>query len=199
MADRFSCYKDLVNEMEEGKDFQIVHSFPYGSIAAVVAPHGGKIEKYTSELACIIAGHSFAYYSFEGMLPNNNRDLHITSHNFDEPIALDLVTNVDLVLGIHGMRDRTDGIKVCLGGLDLQLVDHLAEQLTKIDVKNRKTGHDFPAVHPNNICNRGRLGAGAQLELSLSFRNTLFDQGNSAFRLVFAESVRKAMNLRIGG
>lgn len=198
MADRFNCYEMLANEMLEGRDYRIVQEVPPDSIAAIVAPHGGKIESHTSELARIIAEPSFAFYSFLGTLPKKNRDLHVTSHNFDEPIALDLVANVDVVLGIHGMQDRADGVDVCLGGLDAYFVEILADELDAVGIRSLKSGHDFPAMHPKNICNRGRTEAGAQLELSLSLRNALFNSDSRFDRLAFVDSVKRAVNMRIG-
>ena len=198
MADQFESFETLAEVMVEGRDYQIVRNFPDGSLAAIVAPHGGKIEPHTSELARMIAEQCFAFYAFEGMLPSGNRNLHVTSHNFDEPIALDLVARVDVVVGIHGMQDRTDGVNVCLGGLDTDLIELLSDELEGVGINSMKTGHDFPARHPSNICNRGRSATGAQLEISSSMRKGLFRPAGKTERATFADCVRRAVFSRIG-
>ena len=53
---------------------------------AVVAPHGGGIERATSAIARAIAGGDHNLYLFEGRLPSLNYErLHLTSHRYDEP------------------------------------------------------------------------------------------------------------------
>jgi phage replication-related protein YjqB (UPF0714/DUF867 family) len=55
-----------------------------GSDVCIIAPHGGKIEKWTSEIATALAGDDYNLYLFEGLKRAKNRDLHITSSRFDE-------------------------------------------------------------------------------------------------------------------
>jgi len=45
----------------------------------VMAIHGGGIEPGTSELADAIAGSRHGYYSFRGLMPSDNRILHLTN------------------------------------------------------------------------------------------------------------------------
>ena len=53
---------------------------------------------------------------------------------------------------------------------------HLAAELgaamTKADLECNLDGHEFPGIHPHNVCNRGRRGVGVQLELSATFRES---------------------------
>ena len=77
---------------------------------AIIAPHGGKIERGTSELARAIGGTDYRIYCFEGTKPNNNRDLHITSTNFDEPEGVKLVSACDRVVALHGCAREGDGL-----------------------------------------------------------------------------------------
>ena len=198
MADQFINFAKLKEEMTDGRDYRIVHEIPNSSLAAIVAPYGGKIEPHTSGLARLIAGKNFAFYAFEGMLPSGNRRLHITSHNFDEPIALNLIAKVDVVLGIHGMQDRSDNVDVCLGGLDGKLIDHLSDELQNIGINSLKSGHEFLATNRKNICNRGRFTAGGQLELSSLIRNKLFHSGGKNRLATFVDSIRRAILSRLG-
>jgi phage replication-related protein YjqB (UPF0714/DUF867 family) len=134
----------------------------------VIAPHGGKIEVLTSEIARRIAGSDFSYYSFTGAKLYHNRDLHITSHRFDEPTAVALVAQHQWVVAIHGCRGDTP--RVLLGGLDLDLVRDVSARLTSRDIDAQTVGHSFQGKEPGNICNRGATGRGLQIELTMPFR-----------------------------
>ena len=85
----------------------------------IIAPHGGKIEPRTSDLARRIAGDDYNFYCFEGIKDKDNACLHITSHRFDEPGAIKLVSKSDLVVAVHACTG-TAGL-VHIGGLDKKL------------------------------------------------------------------------------
>ena len=133
----------------------------------VIAPHGGGIEDGTSELAAEIAGEDHNLYCFEGLRASGNRELHVTSHRFDDPVALRLAARCGIVIGIHGCRG---GSAIHVGGLDQPLIAALTSAFVGADYPARSEGHPYPAVHPNNICNRGRRGVGVQLEFTSDLR-----------------------------
>ena len=87
------CFGDLAQLYVEGVDYAVHVTHREKSEIAVVAPHGGRIEGRTSEIARLIAGDEHALYLFEGLRPTgDNFDcLHLGSHCFDEPRALDLI------------------------------------------------------------------------------------------------------------
>jgi phage replication-related protein YjqB (UPF0714/DUF867 family) len=135
----------------------------------VIAPHGGGIEEYTSEIARAIAGEDFNLYLFEGVRQAGNfASLHLTSHRFDEPRCVNLLSNCDHVVAVHGCAG--DRQEVLVGGLDEALKSAIAGSLSAIGVATLLTGHRFPAIDPNNICNRGRRGAGVQIEMTTALR-----------------------------
>ena len=134
---------------------------------AIIATHGGKIEAGTSELARAIAGDAYSLYLFEGRKANGNRDLHITSHHFDEPRCLAIVREASTVLAVHGCQGEN---AILVGGLDEALADALSVALVQQGLPAHRHGHRFPATNPLNICNRGARHAGAQLELTLDMR-----------------------------
>ena len=60
-----------------------------------MAIHGGGIEPATTELARVIANDGqFNYFAFNGMRTKGNNELHVTSINYDNDIAMDLVKQV---------------------------------------------------------------------------------------------------------
>jgi phage replication-related protein YjqB (UPF0714/DUF867 family) len=166
----FRCYGDLAQRYVEGVDYS-VHVMPRAqSRVAVLAPHGGRIEGRTSEIARLIAGDEHGLYLFEGLrTTGDNFDrLHLASHRFDEPRALDLIASCDTVVAVHGYA--APGPDVLLGGLNERLKELVAQALAEIGFSCLIDGHRFPGRHPHNICNRGRSGGGVQLELSEGLR-----------------------------
>jgi phage replication-related protein YjqB (UPF0714/DUF867 family) len=165
----YGCYADLAMAQVEGADFSVCVQRRPGSTVAILAPHGGAIEAGTSEIARAVAGSEFNLYLFEGIREAGNyAALHLTSHRFDEPRCLALLTACDHVIAIHGCRG--DAPQALLGGLDSGLKERICEAISGVGIESRLDGHQFHAVHPRNICNRGRRRAGVQIELTSALR-----------------------------
>ena len=137
-----------------------------------MAPHGGNIEPHTSEIARLIAGDRFNLFCFNGKREKNNRKLHITSHHYDEDTALLMATSSTLVLTIHGCTTREP--MIFIGGLHDRLKLLLAEEfrLAGLPAILCEESSPLSGRNPNNICNRGLLAKGVQLELSRGIRDT---------------------------
>jgi phage replication-related protein YjqB (UPF0714/DUF867 family) len=131
-----------------------------------------------------IAGKSYSAYRFEGLRPRPHRDLHVTSTRFDEPRCLRLVARCDIVVAVHGLRGTTPYVDI--GGRDHALRGFSARIVT--------TG-DHAATSPANICNRGRRGAGVQLELTRALRTALRREPGGILR--FADAVRTAIKAHL--
>jgi phage replication-related protein YjqB (UPF0714/DUF867 family) len=154
----------------EGVDYAVQALHREQSRVAILAPHGGLIEGRTSQVARLIAGDQHRLYLFEGLrTTGDNFDcLHLASHRFDEPRALELIAVCDTVIAVHGYAAR--GPDILLGGLNELLKLKIAEALEANGFTCQAHGHRFPGKDPRNICNRGRSGAGVQLELSEGLR-----------------------------
>lgn len=164
-AKLYRGFTDLTKHQERGKDYEIVVLPRPASRVAVIAPHGGSIERRTSEIARAIAADGFSLYLLEGIRPSNNyAALHLTSHLFDEPGCLAVIAQCPFVVAIHGCNS-VDG-KVLLGGLNTTLKSQLAAALRDVNVTVQTDGHGFPATDANNICNRGLTRSGVQLEFT---------------------------------
>ena len=158
------------------------------SPVTILAPHGGRIEPHTSEIASLIAGSDVNYYSFNGTSEGCNRDLHITSHRFDEKQALALIKKSEIVIAVHGCS-RIEEL-IFLGGLDNDLKLWIAEKLEEEDIQPVISVKPFSGIHVDNICNRGRTGKGVQLEISRPLRD------DPAAREAIARAVRAAIGLQ---
>jgi phage replication-related protein YjqB (UPF0714/DUF867 family) len=136
-----------------------------------VAPHGGKIEPGTSDIARKIARKRFNYYCFEGIKKENNGRLHITSHNFDEPMAVKIISGSHIVVAIHACTGNERF--VYLGGLEKVLKEVIANELESRGIIVPKGHGRFKGLNPDNICNRGANKKGVQLEITRGLRDDL--------------------------
>lgn len=174
MADKYANFSQLSRHEVAGRDYRIRVCHRRSGIA-ILAPHGGRIERGTTPIADAIAGQEHTFYSFEGLKPElgQNRDLHITSDHFDEPRALFAVTRAHRVITIHGAKGLEPA--VYLGGLDTAL---RGQALTVLSEAGFVAADDPSPTRQGrgatNICNRGRTGKGLQLELTLGLRKCLF-------------------------
>ncbi|MDQ8730649.1 poly-gamma-glutamate hydrolase family protein [Bradyrhizobium sp. LHD-71] len=192
-GDRYRSFAALKASEREGIDYRIVVVDRRAPVT-VIAPHGGRIEPPTSRLALAIAGETCNAYCFEGLQPDReHHDLHITSDNFDEPIACELVARSDVVVAVHGRLDRDDPEAVWLGGLDVDLCNRVADALRRAGFGTLTEGHMFPGSGPRNICNCGLRRMGVQLELPRGLRDVLAREESDFERFVTA--VRSGIGL----
>jgi len=190
-ADQYRSFAELQTAERELIDYRIV-AIDRGSPVTIIAPHGGRIEPPTSRVATLLAAEVFNLYCFEGLRPDlEHHELHITSHNFDEPRCCALVGASDIVVALHGQQDRDRPHCVDIGGLDRVLRDRMAYELERDGFEARTEGHLFPATGGENICNRGRRGQGVQLELPRSLRDRL--RTNAQAMAGFVEAMRRAI------
>jgi len=195
MTSPYKNFEELTQQEVEGKDFQIRHHTKDERVL-IMAPHGGKIEPTTSMIAEAIAGENYSYYSFDGLKSERNSVLHVESHLFDEPRALQAVKKADVVITVHGQLNHQEGF-IMVGGLHVDLRSEIRRRLEAAGFQTRTPPEGLQGIDPENICNRGRLKGGVQLEVSRKERDSLrTDQG----RLTrFAAAIREAIQSCFGG
>jgi phage replication-related protein YjqB (UPF0714/DUF867 family) len=182
--DVYQSFSQLKNHQELNKDYKISVS-NVGSPITIIAPHGGNIEPRTSDLAKLIAADVYNYYCFEGIRKENNGCLHITSHHFDEPRAVEIVSGSKVVIAIHACTG--DAGTVHIGGLDKELKTNIAKELEDRGIRVSTQHPGFQGSNPHNICNRGAKGQGVQLEITRDLRDDL-DKVN-----LISEAVKAAL------
>ena len=172
--DVYENFVELAEAEHESDDFCVSVFKREGSSTIISSPHGGGIESGTSEVAKEIAKNDLSLAIFEGRKSSGNARLHITSTNFDEPRCMGLIQEANKVIVIHG--EGSAETVVFLGGLDQHLGEHLKVALERHGYKVKiHENLNLQGIAAANICNRGRRGAGVQLELSAGLRRTLFD------------------------
>lgn len=168
MPDKYRSLAELQKSEKAGENYDVVVIRRPESQVAIVAPHGGGIEPGTSELAMLIAGAEHNLFTFRGLKPRGNRDLHITSERFNHPDCLDLLSHCAIAIGIHGCEGEA---QLYVGGLDGPLIALLTEQLRAADLPaTTECPRHLAGREQGNVCNRGTRGCGAQLEVTLDLR-----------------------------
>lgn len=221
-GDAFANYSELSARYREGVDYR-VRAINRSSPVVVLAIHGGKIEVGTTELAEQIAGSDLSFYTFEGLRPEAPNDvglrprrngvLHLTSHHFDEPRAVNLVTQrstspeapgghlgpSEYCVSVHGFFEDADKQIACVGGGNAELRDRIAQEIRQTFPDSAESGADrirvevpcrrFGGTDPMNIANRCRQ-KGVQIELSHTLRRRVL--GNHQFSERLADAIRNA-------
>jgi phage replication-related protein YjqB (UPF0714/DUF867 family) len=195
MAGEYRSFSELAKKKREGTHWRVVSRDRESSIL-VAAPHGGRAEPHTSGIAKTIAGAGHSLYVFEALAAG----LHITSHRFNEPRAIELARRHTKVLTVHGCDNtRSGSVDIFVGGLDSLLRNVVIAEL-------RSAGFEAaidkwtPGRAQSNICNAGTSASGVQLEITRRLRNRLGSKtGGQALRRKFAKAVRRALKNRRTG
>lgn len=166
-ADTYANYNALKSHKSINVDYKI-ESNDTASSTAVIAIHGGVIESETDEIASATATKGgYDYYGFIGL----KSGLHITSTNFDEPIARKLVAKSNKTLSIHGCTGTS---KITyMGGLDKTLGAKVKTALQAEGFKVLTAPSSLAGTARLNICNSNTIHKGVQLELTKAQRNYL--------------------------
>ena len=166
----YSSFADLQANATLDRDYRIRFRITSPDLA-IMAIHGGGIEPGTTEIAEAVAGQDYSFYTFSGLMSHGNASLHITSHQFDEPHAMQITKQTNTILAIHGCDGEEAA--VYLGGHNLLLKQMIGDRLARNRIRILESAR-FPGVHPQNICNRCIAGQGVQLELTAGLRRQLF-------------------------
>ena len=158
-AKDFRSFADLAEAFTRDQDYRIVQQVRPGSSTVILAPHGGSIEAFTSDIARGIAGEEYGLYLFEGLLRAGNfASLHLPSERFDEPGCLQMLADCDRVVSVHGCS--VTGEAVFIGGRDRALGEAVAASLRADGIACQDAAEKLAGQDPRNICNRGRAGQG---------------------------------------
>ncbi len=194
MVKRPDCknFADLRARYRETVDYK-VETRPGDLRLFVIAPHGSVIEKGTERVARAIAGTDLSLHVLEGIKPRANPRLHITSTDYDQPDALNLVAKCQIGLGIHGLGSTEPGDKIIrMGGLNEIRKTALATALRAAGFQTVDAPAGLNATDPENICNRA-IEHGVQLEMTQALRDDLCSE--AATMAVFVKAVRSGMGV----
>ncbi len=196
--DRYPAFKNLAQGEQRDRDYRIRWRAG-GSGIAIFSIHGGLIEPGTARIAEAIAGQEHTFYAFEGLKHSGNLSLHITSTHFDEPIAMGLVRDAEIIITIHGFAAPEPMVQ--LGGLDDELKRMIFHELHASGFPVAMCeGSDLCGLDQNNICNLCGRSMGVQMEISRGLRALMFRDLSPQGRryptqrfVQFAQAVRRAI------
>lgn len=172
--DVYQNYAELLNNTIYGTDFEILYNERPHAKVAYLAIHGGGIEVGTSEVVQVISElTNQTYYEFNAKRTSNNGELHLTSINYDEPIARGIVARSNHTISVHGYSDDVKEA-TALGGTDEVLMQFMREELEKEGFIVEPAPIEIGGVNPINIANVNTRKKGVQLELSTKLRKSFF-------------------------
>ena len=169
-GDKYANFAELAKHEHENIDY-LRYIQARATDIVIAAPHGGGIERGTSEIAKALAGDIFSVYCFEGIKHTGNKSLHIASTRFDDPLFLDLIKTAATVITVHGCDGNEEAVHV--GGLNAELKRHLIQYLQGGGFAASEDNGNHPGMHPLNICNLQGEG-GVQLEITRGLRQRMF-------------------------
>lgn len=183
---------DLRNILDSQKDIDYqIEVNETDSNVTVVAIHGGKIEKGTTEIAYALASHNnYNYYSFLGLKSTDNFALHVPSDKFGESVALKMISGSKSTLSLHGCTGAKEFTYI--GGRDTELANKLKESLTEHGFTVKDAPKELAGVSPDNIVNKDIDERGVQIEISEGLRTKFLSadkQSLNSYVLAISEAV----------
>jgi phage replication-related protein YjqB (UPF0714/DUF867 family) len=174
MTDLYANWAQLAANETLNVDYRLPVRYNTSSVAHI-AIHGGAIEPGTTELASSCAAFGYQnYYSVEGIKASNNSDLHITSTNFDEPTALNLVESSNFCFSFHGFTGTAGVAESYIGGLDTVNRDLVVSALQRAGFTASSGTQELNGNDPTNIVNKTLQNKGVQIEISNAQRALFF-------------------------
>lgn len=199
--DKYKNFEQLEETEAINKDYSI-HFEENNSDVLLIAIHGGGIEPGTTELTKYMADkYGYSYYTFNGIKKEDNLSMHITSTNYDEPKALEMMSNSLRTISFHGYE--SDIKNTYVGGLDEKLSQKIKSELEGAGFPVSGPPKRFEGKDKNNIANKNKSKKGVQLEISKAQREAFFKNNNLASENrkdkepefhAYVEAIQKALN-----
>ncbi|MEW1922273.1 poly-gamma-glutamate hydrolase family protein [Streptomyces sp. NPDC088360] len=174
----YQNFRYLAADKILGIDYDIKNRYGTGTYLLHAAIHGGGIEPPTSQLADYCSGGG-AWYSFEALNDLTAPGLLLPQTAFDEPFCVVNTGNSSRTVVWHGTADQREAEQVTyVSGADDVLASLIIQELNAAGFTTDRAPVGFGGDDPQNICNRNRLRAGVQLDLSLTLRKSLYAEGD---------------------
>ncbi|MET9360372.1 poly-gamma-glutamate hydrolase family protein [Streptomyces sp. NPDC006632] len=175
----YQNFRYLAADKILGIDYDIKNRYGTGTYLLHAAIHGGGIEPPTSQLAAYAAGDAGAWYSFEALNDLTAASLALSSTAFDEPFCVVNTGNSTRTVVWHGVENQRENEQVAyVSGADSVLTSLIIQELSAAGFETDRAPVSYAGDAPQNICNRNRMRAGAQLDLSLSLRKSFYANGD---------------------
>lgn len=197
---RLKSIVDLERNSKRDKDYEIVSWYRPGK-PMIIAVHGGNIESGSGELAEMVAGRDWSLYHFKGITaPDYDGEIlqsgymHLTSHKFSEPLALEMTKKAPVCLSLHGFPAKKHKVDFCVGGKNEKLRKEIVKELSKKFPRYKSCELCCPpylGMHDENIVNRCKK-FGVQIEMSPKVRRKIMFSSDY-FSRDLGQTLRKVM------
>jgi phage replication-related protein YjqB (UPF0714/DUF867 family) len=186
LADHFGCYENCSKPLKnsdtciQGKDYSITSNSKRDKNVIVLSIHGGLIETHTSEITRDLSRrYKWGRYDFSGQIKNKKcavlaKDnstnihynvLHITSTEFNDPIAIALVESHKKAVSIHGYKrkERSKVHTICVGGQNEDQINKFIKSVNKesSELKDRFDYSlnlvDVPKAHKSGVITQNNV------------------------------------------
>lgn len=191
-----TAYGRLFRRFFYGEDYQTTKIIGTNKTLSSIAIHGGEVEEGSEELARELALRTGAsLYAHDAMVQRVWNGMHVfdamhpSSNGYDDPDALEVVTQSKRCVSFHGAADgayNTIGAVSFVGGLDIELREAISRELRAAGFTVMDNPSSFPLLagtNPTNICNRTTIAGGVQIEATNTQRRAFFP-GNDYSRTV---------------
>lgn len=176
-------FAELSQNETKDVDYKITSSNK-NSDMTIFTIHGGAIAKGTSELVTALANKGgFNHYLFEGTKPADNLSLHLTSTQFDEPTALNMIKNSKYTVSFIGIKEE-DAMITYVGGQNKLLARLITLHLQSAGFSVQDSPYvptNIAGVLSSNIVNQNKLLfdeqklGGVQIAVSKGLRDLLLE------------------------
>ncbi|WP_077737010.1 poly-gamma-glutamate hydrolase family protein [Bacillus sonorensis] len=173
LTDQYASFTELSKNKQKGIDYTVFSRVSESGLL-VMAPHGGGIEPGISEIVRCLAS-DFSVYLLEGLKRSGNKELHVTSAHFDDPLAVQMAERHHYILALHGYEEPSL-CRTLVGGTDHKRARIFAEALHNhgFSAELLAAGAHLSGTNPASINNRCKTGLSVQLEISTAQRKAMF-------------------------
>ncbi len=185
-GDKYGSLDELRQNTTADVDYRVTR-VDRDSWATIVSPHGGNLERGTSEIARKIAGDEYNLFDFQILRTENVQEMHVTSTNFKDSNLNRLLERSSVCVSIHGRKG--DDQVAWLGGTNECLKTLIAKYLEENQIQCTLTPPRLEGTSSENFVNAPK-DHGVQLELPRALRES-GEHAHTPKKLV--ESVRKAL------
>jgi len=192
-------FAELSENEIENIDYRITAE-DKNSDTTIFTIHGGGIAGGTSQLATALADRGgFNLYLFEGIKSVDNLNLHLTSTEFDEATAINMVSNSTTSVSFIGTREETS-LSTYVGGQNKLLGRLITLHLQAAGFNVQDSPYvpvNIAGVLNSNIVNKNKplLGTyemgGVQIAVSRGMRNALLE--DEAYLQSYIINIDKAL------
>ncbi|MER6605799.1 poly-gamma-glutamate hydrolase family protein [Streptomyces sp. NPDC000927] len=176
----YKSWKELTSHEKEGIDYK-VETKKERSNWSHVAPHGGRMERLSLELAKTVATERRQNYGALNVLASDPERLRINEIYYDAPWARDIVGRAQYAITYHSVVTPNKGdpdVFAYVSGLATAQRDQIIAGFKKLKIFAKVASNEGHSGEAGALVNRTKKKQGVRIELSRALREKLVVSGN---------------------